>query len=202
MALHAGSVSNHESRRQVAHQRKAVAGVAGRYALALYELALEAQGVDETGVDLERFQALLDSSDDLRRLVKSPVYGAEEQVQALQAIFDSVGIAGLAGKLILLAAKNRRLSAISDIIQAYRSLVAEARGELTAEVTSAEELSGGQVDALKSELARSMGRNVMLVTRTDASLIGGLVLTVGSRMIDDSLRTKLQNLKMTMKGAG
>lgn len=158
--------------------------------------------MDETAGELERFQALLDGSEDLKRLVKSPVFSADEQVAALQGIFDSVGIAGLAGKLILLAARNRRLAAISEIIQAYRRLVAEGRGEVTAEVTSAEELTGGQVEALKSELARSMGRNVMLVTRTDDSLIGGLILKVGSRMIDDSLKTKLQNLKLTMKGAG
>jgi len=186
----------------VAHQQQAVAGVPGRYGLALYELAHEAQTVDETGGELERFQALLDGSEDLKRLVKSPVFSADEQIAALRAIFSSVGISGLGGRLILLAAKNRRLSAVSEIIQTYRTLVAHARGEVTAEVTSAEPLSAAQVDILKGELAGTIGQNVMLVTHTDASLIGGLILKVGSRMIDNSLRTKLQNLKMLMKGAG
>jgi F-type H+-transporting ATPase subunit delta len=186
----------------VAHQQQAVAGVPGRYALALYELAQETNGVDQAGEELERLQALLDSSEDLRRLVRSPVFSAESQIGALQAIFETVGITGLAARLILLLAKNRRLAAASDTIQAYRSLVARAKGEVTAEVTAAEPLSAGQVESLKSELTAAMGRNVTLVTRTDETLIGGLVVKVGSRMIDASLRTKLQNLKTMMKGAG
>lgn len=189
-------------RRHVAHQQQAVAGVPGRYALALYELAQETNGVDQAGEELERLQALLDSSEDLRRLVRSPVFSAESQIGALQAIFETVGITGLAARLILLLAKNRRLAAASDTIQAYRSLVARAKGEVTAEVTAAEPLSAGQVESLKSELTAAMGRNVTLVTRTDETLIGGLVVKVGSRMIDASLRTKLQNLKTMMKGAG
>ena len=179
-----------------------MAGVAGRYALALYELARESNAIDATSGELERFQALLDGSEDLLRLVKSPVFSAEEQQAALQSIFNTVGIDGLAAKLILLLGKNRRLSAVSDVIQAYRSLIAQARGEVTADVTSAEPLTAAQVDILKTELARAMGRNVMLVTRTDGSLIGGLIVKVGSRMVDASLKTKLQNLKLTMKGAG
>ncbi len=189
-------------RRHVAHQQQAVAGVPGRYALALYELAQETNGVDEAGGELERFQALLDSSEDLRRLVRSPVFSAEAQIAALQVIFETAGITGLAAGLILLLATNRRLRAVSDMIQAYRSLVARAKGEVTAEVTAAEPLSARQVESLKRELTAAMGRNVMLITRTDETLIGGLVLKVGSRMIDASLKTKLQNLKMIMKGAG
>lgn len=189
-------------RRHVAHQQQAVAGVPGRYALALYELAQETNSVDEAGGELERFQTLLDSSEDLQRLVRSPVFSAEAQIAALQAIFETAGITGLAARLILLLARNRRLRAVSDMILAYRSLVARAKGEVTAEVTAAEPLSARQVESLKSELTAAMGRNVMLVTRTDETLIGGLVLKVGSRMIDASLKTKLQNLKMIMKGAG
>jgi F-type H+-transporting ATPase subunit delta len=186
----------------VAHQQQIVAGVPGRYALALHELAQETNSVDETGGELERFQSLLDGSEDLRRLVRSPVFSAEAQIAALKAIFETVGTSGLATRFILLLAKNRRLAAVSDTIQAYRSLVARAKGEVTAEVTAAEPLSAGQIESLKSELTTAMGRNVMLVTRTDETLIGGLILKVGSRMIDASLRTKLQNLKMMMKGAG
>ena len=186
----------------MAHQQQIVAGVPGRYALALYGLAQEAQAVDETGSELERFQALLDSSEDLNRLVRSPVFSADEQIAALQAILSTVGISGLAVRFILLAARNRRLSAIAEMIRAYRALVAHARGEVTADVISAEELSAKQVEILKNELTATMGQNVMLATHVDPALIGGLVLKVGSRMIDDSLKTKLQNLKMIMKGAG
>ena len=179
-----------------------MAGVAGRYALALYELAQESGAIEPTSGELERFQNLLDSSEDLSRLVKSPVFSADEQETALQAIFNTAGINGHAAKLILLLAKNRRLSAVGDVIQAYRSLIARARGEVTADVTSAEPLTAAQVDSLKKDLAQAIGRNVTLVTRTDESLIGGLIVKIGSRMIDASLKTKLQNLKLTMKGAG
>ena len=179
-----------------------MAGVAGRYALALYELARESGAVDATSGELERFQALLEGSEDLRRLVKSPVFSAGEQQAALQAIFNTVGIDALAARLILLLARNRRLSAVSEVIQAYRRLIAQARGEVTADVTSAEPLTAAQLDTLKNDLAQAVGRNVMLVTRTDGSLIGGLIVKIGSRMIDASLKTKLQNLKLTMKGAG
>jgi F-type H+-transporting ATPase subunit delta len=186
----------------LAHQQQIVAGVPGRYALALYGLAQEAQAVDEAGRELERFQALLNGSEDLNRLVKRPVFSADEQIAALQAILSTVGISGLAGSFILLVAKNRRLSAIAEMIQAYRALVAHAKGEVTADVISAEELSTKQVEILKNELTATMGQDVMLATHVDPSLIGGLILKVGSRMIDDSLKTKLQNLKMIMKGAG
>jgi F-type H+-transporting ATPase subunit delta len=165
----------------VAHQQQAVAGVPGRYALALYDLAQETNSVEETGEELLRFQLLLDGSEDLRRLVRSPVFSTGEQMAAIEAICDAAGVTGVARRLMLLLAKNRRLAALGDVIQAYRGLVARAKGELTT----------------------AMGRNVMLVTRTDESLIGGLIVKIGSRMIDASLKTKLQNLKMMMmKGAG
>jgi F-type H+-transporting ATPase subunit delta len=179
-----------------------VTGVAGRYALALYELAQDSEAVDETAGELERFQALLDSSEDLKRLVVSPVFSAEEQTEALKSILAAVGLSGLGAKLILLSAKNRRLARISEIIQAYRTLVAAERGEVTAEVTAATDLSHEQIDRLKNELAAKMGRNVVLVAHSEPELIGGLVLRIGSRMIDDSIKTKLSRLKLTMKGAG
>jgi F-type H+-transporting ATPase subunit delta len=186
----------------VAHQQQVVTGVAGRYARALYELAQESEAVDETAGELERFQALLDSSEDLRRLVMSPVFSAEEQTEALKSILAAEGITGLAGRLILLLAKNRRLPRIGEIIQAYRALVAAERGEVMAEVTAATDLSHEQVEKLRNELTARMGRNVVLVAHSQPELIGGLILKIGSRMIDDSIKTKLSRLKLTMKGAG
>jgi F-type H+-transporting ATPase subunit delta len=176
--------------------------VSGRYARALYELAVESGTVDEVAEDLRQFQAMLEGSDDLKRLVRSPVFRAEAQVAALQAILKATGIGPLASNFILLTAKNRRLSALPDIIQAFLARIAAERGEVTAEVISAEKLSAKHVVTLKDELTARMGGSVMLLTRTDASLIGGMIVKIGSRMIDDSLKTKLQNLKTIMKGAG
>ncbi len=179
-----------------------VSGMPGRYATALFELAAEADSIDAVGNDLNAFQDLLDQSDDLRRLVSSPVFGADEQRGAIDAILARAGIGGLAANFIRLAAANRRLFAISAMISAYRALVADARGEITAEVTSAEKLTAAQVTKLKSSLKAIVGRDVQLASKTDASILGGLIVKVGSRMVDSSLRTKLQNLKTSMKGVG
>ena len=174
----------------------------GRYATALFELAEADQAFDEVERDLARFGEMMDSSEDLVRLVRSPVFSADEQERAVAAVLDKAGIGGLTGKFIKLVARNRRLFAIRDMIRSYRALLAEHRGEVTAEVTSAETLSDAQLDALKDELKISIGRDVQIETRIDASLLGGLVVKVGSRMVDSSLRTKLQSLKIAMKEVG
>lgn len=186
----------------MAQQQRTVSGVAGRYARALYELAQETQTVDAVAEDLRQVQTMIDGSDDLKRLVRSPVFRAEAQVAALQEILKAIGIGPLASNFILLIAKNRRLAALPEIMQAFLALIAAERGEVTAEVISAEKLSATHVATLKDELTARMGGSVMLLTRTDASLIGGVIVKIGSRMIDNSIKTKLQNLKMVMKGAG
>ncbi len=179
-----------------------VSGMPGRYAIALFELASEAKSIDTVGTDLGRFQELLDGSEDLMRLVRSPVFGADERTAALEAILSKAEIAGLAANFIKLTATNRRLFAISDMIAGYRSLVAHARGEVTAEVTSAEKLSATQITKLKTALKAAVGRDVQLAAKVEPSVLGGLIVKVGSRMVDNSLRTKLQNLKISMKGVG
>jgi len=179
---------------------QSVSGVSGRYASALFELASEAESVDETGTGLKAFQALLDSSEDLTRLVRSPVFSAEDQIAALEAICAKAGIDGLALSFIKLVTKNRRLFSIADMIKAYGTLLATAKGEVQAEVTSAENLSDKHVNDLKAALKASIGRDVQLSTRVDPSILGGLIVKVGSRMMDNSLKTKLQNLKIAMKG--
>ncbi|MGH6874993.1 MAG: F0F1 ATP synthase subunit delta [Aestuariivirgaceae bacterium] len=186
----------------MAQQQRIVSGVPGRYARALYELAKETQTVDAVAEDLRQFRTIVEGSDELNRLVRSPMFRAEEQIAALQAIVKAVGTGPLASNFILLTAKNRRLSKLPEIIQAFLALIAAERGEVTAEVISAEKLSAKHVATLKDELTAQMGGSVMLLTKTDASLIGGLIVKIGSRMIDNSLKTKLQNLKMIMKGAG
>ena len=179
-----------------------VSGMPGRYATALFELATEAKSVDKVEDELGRFQTLLDGSEDLKRLVKSPVFGADDQIAALDAILAKAKITGHAVNFIKLTAANRRLFAISDMISAYRSLVSSARGEVTAEVTSADKLTSAQITKLKSALKAAVGRDVQLAAKVDASVLGGLIVKVGSRMVDNSLRTKLQNLKISMKGVG
>lgn len=186
----------------VAQSDQTVSGVPGRYATALFELAREDQAVDQVGADLAKFQALLDESEDLSRLVRSPVFSAEDQVSALQAICEKAGIKSLALNFIKLAAQNRRLFVLSDMIKAYRTLVAQSKGEISAEVTSAETLSSKHLDDLKAAIKASVGRDVHLSTRVDSSILGGLIVKVGSRMVDNSLKTKLQNLKIAMKGTG
>ena len=178
------------------------AGMPGRYATALFDLAEAEQAFDEVERDLAQFGEMMDSSEDLTRMVRSPVFSADEQERAVAAVLDRAGIGGLTGNFIKLVARNRRLFAIRDMIRSYRALLAEHRGEVTAEVASAEKLSDAQLGALEDELRISIGRDVQIETRVDASLLGGLVVKVGSRMVDSSLRTKLQSLKIAMKEVG
>jgi F-type H+-transporting ATPase subunit delta len=177
-------------------------GVAGRYATALFELALEQQALDQVAADLNRFTEALDAFDDLLRLVKSPVFSAEEQGRALAAILKQLKIEGLTRNFLLLAAKNRRLFATPDMTRAFRAMLARHRGEMSATVTAAAKLTESQVTALRQALKAALGKEIMLEERVDASLLGGLVVKVGSRMVDTSLRTKLNSLKVAMKEVG
>ncbi|PLX37886.1 MAG: F0F1 ATP synthase subunit delta [Hyphomicrobiales bacterium] len=179
-----------------------VSPVAQRYAAALYELAAEAKAVESVEADLERFAALLAESEDLRRLVRSPVFQASEQAKALGAIMEKAGIGGLAANFVQLAARNRRLFAVPDMINGFKKLAADARGEVAADVTSAETLSDAEVKDLAEALKSVTGKTVKLNQTVDASLIGGLVVRLGSRMIDTSLKTKLNSLKIALKEVG
>ncbi|MEO1198054.1 MAG: F0F1 ATP synthase subunit delta [Pseudomonadota bacterium] len=179
-----------------------VSGVAGRYATALIELARDAGSVDAVAEQLDRFSAALDDSEDLKRLVTSPVFGADEQVAALDALFPKMHIDGLAANVVKLMARNRRLFVIGNMISDYHKLVAAERGEVTAEVTSAMALNDTQIADLKSALKASVGKDVDLVQTVDPSILGGLVVRLGSRMIDTSLKTKLSSLKLRMKEVG
>jgi F-type H+-transporting ATPase subunit delta len=193
-------VSSSEER--VAATDETVSGVPGRYATALFELAQEADAVDETAAQLSRFQALLDESDDLRRLVRSPVFSAEDQLAALDAVCARAEVRGLALNFIRLVTGNRRLFAIGDMIKAYRSLAARARGEVSAEVTSAEALGDKHLEEIRGAIKSTVGRDVDLALKVDPAILGGLIVKVGSRMVDNSLKTKLQNLRIAMKGTG
>jgi F-type H+-transporting ATPase subunit delta len=186
----------------VASEVDTSSGVAGRYATALFELAKENAALDQVAADLTRFGEALDEFDDLKRLVKSPTFSAEEQGRALAAILDKLAIEGLTKNFLLLVAKNRRLFATPDMIRAFRAMLARERGETSASVTTAAKLTEAQITALKQALKAALGQEIMLEERVDPGLLGGLVVKVGSRMVDTSLRTKLNSLKVAMKEVG
>jgi F-type H+-transporting ATPase subunit delta len=173
--------------------------MAGRYATALYELADEAKSVDSVLKDLARFEALVEGSDDLRRLVKSPVFTSEEQLGAISAIMAKADISGLAANFIKLAAQNRRLFAIERMIGAFRAIVADKRGELTAQVTVAEPLNDAHTKAVKEALREITDKDVRINVKVDPSIIGGIIVQLGSRMVDASLKTKLSAIQLAMK---
>jgi F-type H+-transporting ATPase subunit delta len=185
----------------LASQDTIVSGVAGRYATALFDLARESNTIDALKADLDRFDALIAGSDDLLRLVRSPVFSADEQLQALTAVLERAAIAGLAERFLKLVAANRRLFAVRDMVKAFGALVADHKGEATAEVTVAEQLKDEHVAALRAALKAVTGKDVDLAVKVDPAILGGLVVKVGSRMVDTSLRTKLNAIKHAMKEA-
>ena len=177
-----------------------MAGMAGRYAAALFELAKDQRQIETVEADVKAFQAMLDESEDLRRLVRSPVISADDQLRALTALLSKAGISGLTSNFVKLIARNRRLYAVADVLKTFRALLARERGEVTADVATAHALTPAQMQVLSDSLKVSIGKNVQINTRVDPNLLGGLIVKVGSRMIDSSLRTKLDNLKVAMKG--
>lgn len=179
-----------------------VSGVAGRYASALFELAREENAIDQVARDLDSFDRMLAESPDLLRLVKSPIFTAEEQSRAVGTILDRAGIRGLAGNLIRLAASKRRLFVLPDMIRAYRALVAKSRGIVPASVTVAEEPSPRILNEIKTALREMAGSEVDVDVKVDPALIGGLVVKMGSRMVDASLKTKLNSIRLAMKEVG
>jgi F-type H+-transporting ATPase subunit delta len=186
----------------VAAEDPSVSGVSGRYATALFELARDEKSIDAVRADLDRFEAMLNDSADLKRLVRSPVFSAGEQSKALIAVLDKAGIAGVSANFLKVLTANRRLFVVTDVIRAFRALVAKFKGEATADITVAEALSEKNLDALKTALKTVTGKDVALNVKVDPSIIGGLVVKLGSRMVDSSLRTKLNSIKHAMKEAG
>jgi F-type H+-transporting ATPase subunit delta len=185
----------------VARESGIVSGMAGRYATALFELALESKAVDQVKSDLAAFDALVASSPDLTRLVRSPVFSAEEQAKALVAVLDRAGITGIAANFLRVVASNRRLFAARDMIRGFNALVAKDKGEVTAEVTVAERLNDARMNDVRDALKQVTGKDVQVDVTVDPSIIGGLKVKLGSRMVDASLRTKLNSIKFAMKEA-
>lgn len=178
-----------------------LSGVAARYASALFDLAREQNAVDAVAGDLDRFDAMVRESPDLERLLRNPVFTAEEQARATDALLNRAGIAGLAGNFIRLVASNRRLFALTDMIRGYRDLVADAKGIVRVQVTLAEPASERVMNEITAALREVAKAEVALSVKIDPSLIGGLVVKMGSRMVDASVRTKLNSIRLAMKEA-
>ena len=179
-----------------------VSGLADRYATALFDLADERKLLDQAAGDLRQLRAMLNGSADLRRLVRSPILSRREQADAIGAIAERAGFDPLTRNFLGLVAQNRRLFAVPGMIDAFLARLAARRGEITAEVTSAQELTPAQLGAVNDQLRKAMGSKIAVEVRVDPELLGGLVVKVGSRMVDASLRSKLHRLQLAMKGVG
>lgn len=176
------------------------ASLSGRYATALFELARDSKTIDSVEASLTNVRAALEQSDEFARLVASPLVSRQDAARAVAASASAMGIDDTTRNFLGVLAENRRLSQLPAIIRAFRALAAHHRGETTAEVTSAHPLSAAQVDALKQQLRTRIGRDVAVDLSVDPTLLGGLVVKIGSQMIDSSIRTRLNTLAHAMKG--
>lgn len=177
-------------------------GLAGRYATALYDLADAEKRLDAIVADIDALAGMIAESEDLRRLLLSPVISADNQKKAMMALAEKADFNDLTRRFIGVVAANRRLFVMPDMISVFREILAFHRGEATAQVTSAVALSDTQLKALSGSLKNAVGTTVAVETVVDPELLGGLVVKVGSRMVDSSLRTKLQQLRLAMIGVG
>lgn len=186
----------------VANSESMTSGVTMRYASALFELAVSENKITAVEKDLGRFQQLLDGSKDLAQLVNSPVFSADEQYSGIDAILTKAKITGLVGNFVRAVTRNRRLFAMPGMLAAFRKLAAEHRGEVTAEVTVAKELTSAQTKELKTTLKGVVGKDVAINATVDPSILGGIIVKVGSRQIDTSIKTRLSSLKLALKEVG
>ena len=177
-------------------------GLSGRYATALFELADAENQLDQVANDLELVSEVLVSSEDLRRLIRSPVISRKDQQIAMNLILSKMKVSSLTLKFVGVIAENRRLDCIGQIIKAFQALIADRRGEVTAEVVSAVSLSNSQIGDLRKVLEKISGKQVTVSKSVSEDLLGGLIVKMGSRMVDSSLKTKLNKLRFAMKGIG
>jgi F-type H+-transporting ATPase subunit delta len=184
----------------VASTSAGVTGIADRYATALFDLADERKALDQVAGDLRQLRAMLHDSPDLQRLLRSPVLSRAEQAKAIGAVAEKAGFSVLTRNFLGLVAQNRRLFAVPGMIEAFLDILAKRRGEVTAQVIAAQELTSAQRAALDEQLRKTVGAKVAVDVHIDPSLLGGMVVRVGSRMVDASLRTKLQRMQLAMKG--
>lgn len=178
------------------------AGLSGRYAAALFELAEAEQKLDRVADDLRTLARLIAGSADLARVLTSPVLTRKAQGNGLLAVCDKAGLDDLTCRFVGTVAANRRLQALASMIQAFLNALSRHRGEVTAEVVSAQKLNATQLSAISDVLEKAVGTPVTVAAKVDRGLLGGLVVQIGSRMVDQSLKTQLQQLRLAMKGVG
>ena len=186
----------------VAARNSIISGFSGRYATALFDLASEMKQIDAVASDLTRFSALIEDNDDFRRFVLSPVFTAHEQVKAMKPILAKIKLGDLATKFLLLVAKQRRLFAVRDMIRDYSALVDDAKGTTHAKVTLADKPSDAMLATIKASLKDIAGKNVVVDLKINPEIIGGIIVQIGSRMVDSSLHTKLNSIRLAMKEVG
>ncbi len=177
-------------------------GVAGRYATALFEIARDGNVLDKVEAGIKALEEALGTSPDLRQLISSPIYSRADQARAVQALAEKMALGPELSNTLGLMAHNRRLFVLPGLIAQVKALIADHRGEVTAEVTAARPLSKAQTKELASALGKQVGRDVALNVTVDESLIGGLVVKIGSRMVDTSIRSRLARLQNVMKEVG
>ena len=186
----------------MAQSSSPISGVARRYASSLFELAQDNGTADQVESDLTALGEMIEESEDFSRLIKSPVFAADEQERAMVSIAEKGNVAPLTKNFLRVVAKNRRLFVLPGIVAAYKELAAEGRGEVTAKVVAAHELTAGQKAELAETLKGVAGKDVAIDLSVDPSLLGGLIVQIGSRQIDTSLKTKLNSMKLALKEVG
>ena len=177
-------------------------GIAGRYALAVFDLVKEANGVKALEADVAALEGAMGESADLRALISSPVYSREEQAAAIAAVAKKMKISAVLANTLGLMASNRRLFVLPQLLSGLKAMIAEEKGEVTADVTAAAGLTKAQETKLAATLKKAVGKDVKLNVSVDESLIGGLIVKVGSKMIDTSIRSKLASLQNSMTEVG
>lgn len=177
-----------------------VSGISGRYAIAFFELMLENKALKAAEADLTSLKGMLNESADLRTLVSSPLISREEQSGGIIKVAEAAKLNALTVKFLGVLAANRRLGALNSIITAFEKLLSHHKGEVSADVVSAHALTKTQLTSLQKQLKAATGQNVAINASVDEALLGGLTVKVGSRLIDSSIKTKLDNLASSMKG--
>ncbi len=177
-------------------------GIAHRYATAVYDLAKESDKIKAVEGDLSALQEVMNNSDDFRDLIHSPIYTRDQQERAITALAGKMKLSPMMSNALALMAQKRRLFVLPQLVQTLREIIAVEKGEVTADVTSAQALTKTQADKLAKSLNASTGKTVTLNQTVDESLIGGLIVKVGSKMIDTSIRAKLNSLQNAMKEVG
>jgi F-type H+-transporting ATPase subunit delta len=185
----------------VSEAKRIVTGLAGRYATALFDLAADTKIIDQVAESLDKISQALVEVADVQALIGSPMISRAQGAKAIVAVAGQLGLDALTTKFLGVLAANRRLASLKAICGAYRQLLAGYRNETAAEVTSAHSLTDAQLAALKAKLRSSLGQDITLITKVDPAILGGLVVKVGSKLIDSSLKTKLDSLSLAMTKA-